>query len=84
MNWDKFWDMAAWIGFGVVIMYLLLKAFGVLQSPLTAAISAIIGGALYARRYMQNVTYLEHHFHELERRLLDHLQDQKVHRKAYK
>lgn len=76
--------MAAWIGFGVVIMYLFLKAFGVLQSPLTADIFAIVGGAMCAGRYMQRVAYLESHIGKLENKvgyisltLPEHLQDQK-------
>jgi len=70
-------------------MYLFLKAFGVLQSPLTADIFAIVGGAMYAGRYMQKVIYLEHRVNKVENKidyisitLTDHLQNQKVHRKT--
>lgn len=51
------WDTLAWIAFGIVILYLLLKILGVIKSPVTLDIIALASGAYYVGRYAKKIDY---------------------------
>lgn len=62
MNWSKFWDVFAWICFGNVVIYLILKAAGILNSPFSIdfptliiiVISFFIGKLTEKVKYLKN------------------------------
>ena len=58
MDWEKFWDLLAWIGFGITIMYLIFKAFGIINSPLTIDIVTIMGASIFIGRHIQKVEHI--------------------------
>jgi len=58
MDWEKFWDLLAWIGFGITIMYLIFKAFGIIHSPLTIDIVTIMGASIFIGRHIQKVEHI--------------------------
>jgi len=58
MNWNKFWDTLAWIGFGITIMYLIFKAFGIIHSPISIDIVTIIGASIFIGRHIQKVEHI--------------------------
>lgn len=47
----RWYDFCAWIGFGIVVVYLILKAAGIINSPFTIDVVAIISGAFFVGRY---------------------------------
>ncbi len=69
MDKERFWDILAWIGFGIVVMYFFLKAFGVLNSPLSADIVTIIGGSIFIGRHIQKVEHISKHADKSDNRL---------------
>lgn len=52
---SSFWDILAWIAFGIVILYLLLKILGIISSPITLDIITLLSGAYYVGRLFQSV-----------------------------
>ncbi|MBI2671621.1 hypothetical protein HYX16_01675 [Candidatus Woesearchaeota archaeon] len=62
MNWSKFWDVFAWICFCNVVIYLILKAAGILNSPFSIdfptliiiVISFFIGKLTEKVKYLKN------------------------------
>jgi len=61
MNRSKFWDVLAWIGFGNVVVYLILKAAGILNSPFSIDFPTliIIAISFFAGKFVEKVKYLE-------------------------
>lgn len=53
----NFWDILAWISFGIVFLYFLLKIFGVLKSPIIADTIALISAAYFVGKYAQKIDH---------------------------
>ena len=77
MDWEKFWDLLAWIGFGITIMYLTFKAFGIIHSPVSIDIATIAGASIFIGRHIQktehifkNVTGLNRRVNKIDERLI--------------
>jgi hypothetical protein len=49
------WDILAWIAFVIVVLYFLLKIFGVIHSPLTIDILTLISAAYFIGRYTKKI-----------------------------
>lgn len=79
MNWSKVWDVIAWIGFAIVMLYFFLKIIGVLHSPIVADTLALLGGGVYLGRYMQKITHLEQRVNHIEVLLIQHIEDTSMH-----
>ena len=58
MKASKVWDIIAYIGLGIVLLYFLLKAVGVLHSPASAEVVAIAGAGLFLGRYVQKLDHV--------------------------
>lgn len=69
MDWERFWDILAWIGFGITVMYFFLKAFGVLNSPLSADVITIIGASIFFGRHIQKVEHISKDVNKIDNRL---------------
>ncbi len=52
------WDVLAWIAFGIVVAYFLLKAVGILNSPPLADILAIGSASYFLGRQVMKLDYL--------------------------
>ncbi len=48
-------NILAWIAFFVVILYLFLKIIGVIHSPATIDLVALLSGAYFIGRYVQKI-----------------------------
>lgn len=57
-KWDRALDIAAWAGYAVFAVYLLLKAAGVLHSPPLADIIAAGGVLIFVGRHLQKMDHL--------------------------
>ena len=66
MNWNKFWRIAEWVSFAYLMVYLLLKALGILHSPPAADVVAIMGVGVLIGRYIQKFDHLELDVHQLK------------------
>ena len=55
-NWSVL-DTIGWIAFAIVIVYLLLRALGVINSPLSVDLMAIISGAFFVGKYAMKMDY---------------------------
>lgn len=51
----KIWDTLAWIAFAIIVTYLLLKLLGIIHSPLTVDLIALISGAYFVGRYAKKI-----------------------------
>ncbi|MBU1204051.1 MAG: hypothetical protein KKG60_03215 [Nanoarchaeota archaeon] len=51
----KTFDILAWIAFGIVVLYFILKIIGIIQSPMTIDLIALISGAFFIGRYAQKI-----------------------------
>lgn len=51
----SFWDILAWICFGIVVLYFLLKILGVLKSPISIDIVALISGSYFIGKFVQKI-----------------------------
>jgi len=51
----NFWDVLAWIAFGIVFMYFFLKIIGVLNSPVSVDVVALISGSYFVGRYTRRI-----------------------------
>ena len=49
------WNVLAWIAFGIVIFYFLLKIFGVINSPISIDLIALLSGAYFVGRYAKKI-----------------------------
>lgn len=49
------WDILAWIAFGIVILYFILKALHILESPEVVDIITILSAGYFVGRYAMNV-----------------------------
>lgn len=49
------WDILVWIAFGIIVMYLFLKILGVIKSPITIDIIALLSGAYFVGRYAKKI-----------------------------
>lgn len=56
-------DVIGWVAFAIVFMYLLLKITGVISSPLTIDLVALISGAFFVGKYAMKIDYF---FKDLE------------------
>ena len=52
------WDVLAWIAFGIVVVYFLLKAADFLHSPLSADVAAIISASYFVGRQIMKLDYV--------------------------
>ncbi|HLC65102.1 MAG TPA: hypothetical protein VJI46_03200 [Candidatus Nanoarchaeia archaeon] len=56
----RFWDVLAWIAFFIVVLYFFLKIIGVLNSPISADVLALLSAAYFVGRYAQKIdTFLQ-------------------------
>lgn len=58
INWDKFWQIAQWVALAYLMVYLILKAVGVLHSPPPADIVAILGLGMLIGRHFQTQDHI--------------------------
>jgi len=61
MKKNKRWvvlDKLGWIAFSIVVLYFLLKILGVIHSPLTLDVTALISGAFFVGKYAMKIDYL--------------------------
>ena len=49
------WDILVWVAFAIVIIYILLKILGIIQSPITVDIIALLSGAYFVGRYAKRI-----------------------------
>lgn len=54
-NKNKIWDILAWLAFGILIIYILLKILKILHSPITIDIVALLSGAYFIGRYAKKL-----------------------------
>lgn len=55
MATNRVWDLLAWIAFAVVILYIFLKIIGVLNSPITADLLALLSGAYFVGKFAKRM-----------------------------
>ena len=51
------WDTLAWVAFGYVVLYAILKVIGVLHSPLQIDIAAIVSVAYFVGKSAQKLDF---------------------------
>ena len=51
----KFWDVLAWIAFAIVVVYLLFRITGLIHSPFTLDLIAVLSGAYFVGRYAKRL-----------------------------
>jgi len=51
----QFWDILAWVAFGIVVVYFVLKIVGVLHSPPIADLIAVASAAYFIGRYAKRI-----------------------------
>lgn len=49
------YDIAAWVAFAIVVVYFFLKIIGVLKSPVTVDIVALLSAAYFVGRHAQKM-----------------------------
>ena len=49
------WDILVWVAFFILILYILLKILGVIKSPVTLDIVALLSGAYFVGRYAKKI-----------------------------
>lgn len=49
------WDILVWVAFVIVVIYLLLKILGIIKSPVTVDIIALLSGAYFVGRYAKKI-----------------------------
>jgi len=49
------WDILVWVAFFILILYILLKILGVIKSPITLYIVALLSGAYFVGRYAKKI-----------------------------
>lgn len=49
------WDILAWVAFGIVVLYFLLKALGILKSPIAIDIVTIVSAAYFVGKFAQKI-----------------------------
>jgi len=54
-----FWDVLAKLGLAIVIVYLIAKALGIINSPPAVDVSAIIAGGYFVWRYATKLEKVE-------------------------
>lgn len=52
---NKIWDMLAWVAFAIIILYFFLKIIGILNSPITADLIALISGAYFVGKFAKKM-----------------------------
>ncbi len=57
VHFSNFWDTLAWIAFGYVVIYFLLKAAGILNSPFPIDAVAIASGAFFVGKYSRKIDF---------------------------
>jgi hypothetical protein len=50
-------DVLGWIAFAIVVLYFFLKLLGVIHSPLTIDLIALISGAFFVGKYAMKLDY---------------------------
>ena len=55
MKKRSIWDVLVWVAFIIVVLYLFLKLTGVIHSPLSFDIVALISGAYFVGRYTKKL-----------------------------
>lgn len=67
-------DRLAWIAFAVVVIYFLLKIIGVIHSPITIDLIALLSGAYFVGRYamkidtaLESITHMREDFRVLDK-----------------
>ncbi len=56
------WDILGWIAFAIVVAYLLLKILGIIHSPVSIDLIALVSGAFFVGKYAMKLDY---HFREV-------------------
>lgn len=56
-HFRTFWDTLAWIAFAYVVIYALLKAIGVLNSPVPIDVAGIVSIAFFVGKYAQKIDF---------------------------
>jgi len=49
------WDILGWVAFAIVVLYILLKVLGIIHSPITVDIVALLSGAYFVGRYAKKI-----------------------------
>jgi len=49
------WDLLVWVAFAIVVIYIFLKIVGVIKSPITLDIIALLSGAYFVGRYAKRI-----------------------------
>lgn len=49
------WDILVWVAFAIVVIYLFLKMLGIIKSPVTIDIIALLSGAYFVGRYAKKI-----------------------------
>lgn len=52
---SNIWDTLAWVAFGYVVIYALLKVVGVLHSPVQVDIGLIVSAAYFIGKHAQKI-----------------------------
>lgn len=47
--------MLAWVAFAIVVLYFFLKIIGVLHSPITADLAALLSGAYFMGKFAKRI-----------------------------
>jgi len=55
MKKRNIWDILVWVAFAIVLIYILLKILGVIKSPVTIDIIALLSGAYFVGRYAKRI-----------------------------
>ncbi|MBL7147962.1 MAG: hypothetical protein ISS82_04000, partial [Nanoarchaeota archaeon] len=51
----KVLDILVWIAFAIVVIYIFLKMLGIIKSPITIDIIALLSGAYFVGRYAKRI-----------------------------
>ena len=83
----SFWDILAWIAYGIFFAYLLLKALHILNSLPVIDIMALSSAAFFIGRYVQKVDTciqrldsVENRLISVESRLISHVEGRRIHK----
>jgi len=60
------WDILAWVAFGIVMAYFILKALHILNSPEIADVVTILSAGYFIGRYAMKIEYTDKRVFTLE------------------
>lgn len=76
----NFWDWLAWAAYIYLMIYLFLKLFGFIHSPISLDTFAYISLAYYFGRYANKIDTMESNVKEINLKLEEHVKDKNLHR----